>query len=193
MKASFFALFSFLSLFIGAFAAPAQVEKRADPTALITALYGQVQAQTAIINSTTAGLNSASTAADNATATTTIYAALSAINSAVVSTTSEVNALGASKRAIFARQDETTALATLVEDLVLDISGALNNIISTLGLSKFSFNTRTILDVWLMNLQQLPSSPVLAPWSAPSPAFCSRSRPSSTTSLPSCRSSLMAS
>lgn len=138
MKATFFGIISLFTLFIGALAVPAQVDKRADPTALIQSLYSEIQQYTSVINSTAASVNSDSSDADKTAAGDTITSAISSINSAVVSTTSQVQALGGSKRDILAARQDTGELATLIENLLLDISGALNNVISSLGLSKWS-------------------------------------------------------
>ena len=88
-----------------------------------------------LIDATTASIDSGSTAAENATAEANIKSAIASINSAIVSANTQVMAL--SKKSLDKRQD-TTELATLVEDLILDISGALNNVIAQFGLSTLS-------------------------------------------------------
>jgi hypothetical protein len=87
------------------------------------------------VDATAASLSSHSTATDNATAAAAFQSAIAGITSAVTDTTASVTKLSA-KRHILARQTDHGALATLVVNLLLEISGALNSIIATLGLSK---------------------------------------------------------
>ena len=76
-------------------------------------------------------LNADSTAADNATAATSIQSDINAITAAVTSATTQVQGISLVKR-----QTDVNSLASLVENLLLDVSGALNNVITDLGLSK---------------------------------------------------------
>lgn len=77
-----------------------------------------------------------------------ITAAINDANTQVVA----LEADPAAKRSLQARQDDAASLATLVEDLILDISGALNNIIATLGLSKSCLVVSDICALVLMPL-----------------------------------------
>jgi len=81
-------------------------------------------------------LNSASTAEQNATAAADYRSHVTAITNAVNAAQAKVAQLEPASR-LMARQT-STALASLVENLLLDISGALDNIIGTLGLSTCS-------------------------------------------------------
>jgi hypothetical protein len=92
-----------------------------------------------VLDSTAAGVSLSSTDAEKAAAGDTITQALASINTAVVAATAQVDALPAVKRslALISRQaTNPTALATLVENLLIEISSALNNVIASLGLSK---------------------------------------------------------
>ena len=93
-------------------------------------------------DATTASLNSVSTAADNATAAASIQSAISSITDAVTASTAQVHDLHHGKRSLLERQASANALAGIVTTLLLDISGALNNVIATLGLSKSSLSER---------------------------------------------------
>jgi len=101
------------------------------------------------LDSTTASLNADSTTADNTTAGESIKTAIDGINSAVVAATSKVQ--GLASRSLDKRQTDTTELATLVEDLLLDIGGALDNVIATLGLT----STLSFLGPLVSSLSQL--------------------------------------
>lgn len=68
---------------------------------------------------------------------------MESITSAVHAAQAKVAALPVSK---LVRRQTSTALASLVEDLLLEVSGALNNIISTLGLSKHMARKTSIND-----------------------------------------------
>ncbi|GAB7348052.1 hypothetical protein MBLNU459_g6087t1 [Dothideomycetes sp. NU459] len=119
------------------------IEKRQTDSAyeIVSSLYTSVQQYTAVINSTAASLSSSSTAADNATAAIAYQEAVGNITALVQAATTQVDALDSTslKRSsaseLASRQVTADALATLVENLLLDISGALNNIIATLGLT----------------------------------------------------------
>lgn len=94
---------------------------------------------TTVLDSTAAGVSFSSTDAEKAAAGDTITQALASINTAVVAATAQVDALPAVKRslALISRQaTNPTALATLVENLLIEISSALNNVIASFGLSK---------------------------------------------------------
>lgn len=68
---------------------------------------------------------------------------MESITSAVNAAQAKVAALPVSK---LVRRQTSTALASLVEDLLLEVSGALNNIVSTLGLSKHMARKQPIND-----------------------------------------------
>jgi len=142
MKTSLVSLVAFAGLFTGVFSRPTAdaaevdlVKRAGDPSPLIQSLYTTVQGHTATINSAAASLNSASTAEQNSTAASTIKSEIAAINSAVVSTTSQVKTLSAARALEIRQTANTTEIATLIEELLLDISGSLNNVIATLGLT----------------------------------------------------------
>lgn len=141
MRTAFFSVLALPALFISSFAAPAAnpgadlVEKRSEATeaySIVESLYSEIKQYTGAINSTAAGLSASSSAADNDTAAATFRTNVESITSAVNAAQAKVAALPVSK---LVRRDTSTALASLVEDLFLEISGALNNIVSTLGLT----------------------------------------------------------
>ncbi|KAI9880451.1 MAG: hypothetical protein M1830_003093 [Pleopsidium flavum] len=137
MKTSFVSIFAFLSLSVGVFSFPAAGEgkHKSDAIGIVTDLLATVQQYTGAINATTASLTSASTAVDNATAAASIQSAVLSITDAVTASTAQVHGLRHGKRSLLERQASAQALAGIVTTLLLDISGALNNVISTLGLT----------------------------------------------------------
>lgn len=67
-----------------------------------------------------------------------MQSAVVSMTSAINDAASQVSALAKGKRSLEARQATTaTALANLVTNLLLEVGGALNNVITTLGLRKF--------------------------------------------------------
>lgn len=146
-------LFALGGMFAGALAAPAAnvesslVQKRDNNTQaadVLVDLYANVQVYTGTINSTTAALNADSTAADNATASAIVNDAVANITAAVNVAIPNINALA--KRALIERQSvDPTAIGALLSNILLDISGALNNVIATLGLSMFPLPSHTCL------------------------------------------------
>jgi len=141
MRTALFSILALPALFISTFAAPAAnpgadlIEKRsetAEAYSIIDSLYSEIKQYTGAINSTAAGLSASSSAADNDTAAATFRTNVESITSAVHAAQAKVAALPVSK---LVRRQTSTALASLVEDLLLEVSGALNNIISTLGLT----------------------------------------------------------
>ncbi|KAK1811572.1 hypothetical protein LTR12_014065 [Friedmanniomyces endolithicus] len=118
---SFFTVLALPALFASTFAAPtaipadAAIEKR------------QAAAAYAIVDSL-----SNSTTAQNATAATSFITKIEAITTAVDAATAEVKLLPVAS--VVRRQTEA-ALAGLVENLLLEVSGALNGIVGTLGLT----------------------------------------------------------
>lgn len=87
-------------------------------------------------DSTVASLSSSSTAADNATASTIVNTAVSGLTAAIKAATMDAKDLSVDSR-LMARQINVTVVAVALENILLDISGALNLVISSLGLSKF--------------------------------------------------------
>ncbi|KAK3071052.1 hypothetical protein LTR53_009362 [Teratosphaeriaceae sp. CCFEE 6253] len=140
MKGTFFSVLALPALFISAIAAPvaapetAIVEKRqsADAYAIVDSLYTNVQQYTGAINETAASLHANSTATQNATAATAFITNVEAITTAVDAATAQVDLLSLSP---LARRQTEAALAALVENLLLEVGGALNGIIGTLGLT----------------------------------------------------------
>ena len=94
-----------------------------------------------LADTTTASIHSSSSAAENATAEAHIKTAIASINSAIVSANSQVKALS---RKSFDKRQGSTELATLVENLILDISGALNNVIAQFGLSTLPIDSKYV-------------------------------------------------
>ncbi len=142
-----FSTISFLALPLLAFAAPAPapvaasevesapVERRqiASAYSIVSDLYTEIQQYTGNINATAATITSSSTTHQKKVAAKTFRENIREITSAVRAAKKQTDALSpASKEK---RQTEA-ALAGLVENLLLEISGALNNIIGTLGLSE---------------------------------------------------------
>ncbi|TKA83757.1 hypothetical protein B0A55_00067 [Friedmanniomyces simplex] len=135
----FFSILALPALFASTLAAPtavanAAVEKRqsADAYAIVDSLYTNIQQYTGAINETAAGITSDSTAAQNATAAASFITNIEAITTAVDAATAQVSLLPA---ASVARRQTEAALASLVENLLLEVSGALNGIVGTLGLT----------------------------------------------------------
>ena len=131
------------ALFVGSLAAPAPAEvglqKRQISSAytIVSNLYDAVQQYTGAINETAAGLNADSTAADNATAAASFISNVEAITALVTSATTEVDGLAPETSTKLAKRQTGATLAALVTSLLLEIGGALNGIIATLGLSKW--------------------------------------------------------
>ncbi|GAD95609.1 hypothetical protein SNOG_01796 [Paecilomyces variotii No. 5] len=111
-----------------------------DPSAIISGLYSTVQEHTAKINSTAAGVSQSSPLEEQQAAGKAITAELAAINSAVVQATSQIKSLPQHSMAlknstIATRQTPNLDLAPVVTNLLLEVSGTLNNVISSLGLT----------------------------------------------------------
>ncbi|KAK0259005.1 hypothetical protein LTS09_006293 [Friedmanniomyces endolithicus] len=137
---SFFTVLALPALFASTLAAPtaipadAAIEKRqaAAAYAIVDSLYTNIQQYTGAINETAAGISSNSTTAQNATAATSFITNIESITTAVGAATAEVKLLPVAS--VVRRQTEA-ALAGLVENLLLELSGALNRIVGTLGLT----------------------------------------------------------
>jgi hypothetical protein len=157
-------LVPFLGLFALVSAAPTEQEtslrKRdnvASASTIVSNLITSVKAQTAQISmsypiwsqyginisdleinldSTAASVTPSSSEAEKEAAGEAITSYIAAINAAVVDATNQVKALPtSSKRADLVVRQTASSLATLVEELLLEISGALNNVIASLGLT----------------------------------------------------------
>lgn len=113
--------------------------------AIVSQLYSDIKQYTAVINSTAAAYPDASPE-DQAAASATFTSAIASINTLVVEATSSIKALPdtpATKRAlevitaISKRQvvDDPTGLAGELVLILLEVGGALNNIIAILGLT----------------------------------------------------------
>jgi len=139
----FFTLFTLGGLAATAIASPVAapntgIAKRSNTDALniLDNLFTTIQGYTGTINSTTAGLTSQSTAADNATASHTVNTAVSDITTAINSAIADVKTLSTRKRGVVARQDASpTDIALVIEEILEELSGTLNNVISALGLT----------------------------------------------------------
>ncbi|KAI4169598.1 MAG: hypothetical protein LQ346_008952 [Caloplaca aetnensis] len=147
------------------FAAPAAdkalVERQGPsdaPAALAFAqqLYVDIKQYTAIINSTASALTKKKDPASKAKAGKTFTAAIASINNLVVQTTTSIESLPGSPAVVTRRAPlessngnnnaleerqlnplDPTGLATTLTLILLEVGGALNNIIAILGLSKF--------------------------------------------------------
>jgi len=145
MRTSFFTLFALGGLFASSIASPiassADIEKRqTGPTAalvLLDDLFATIQTYTGTINSTVAGINSESTAAEKASASAIVNQAVSGITASVANSAVSAGSLSAVKaRALQGRQaTSTTAIAAAIEMILLELSGTLNGVIAALGLT----------------------------------------------------------
>ncbi|KAK3630918.1 hypothetical protein LTR56_017191 [Elasticomyces elasticus] len=139
----FFSVLVLPALFTSIIAAPVSselsLEKRqsADASQIVESLYANIQQYTGAINETAAGINADSSAADNATAATSFITNIVAVTTAVDAAKAQVDLLPLSS--IVRRQTEA-ALAGLVENLLLEVSGALNSIVGTLAALLGSLN-----------------------------------------------------
>ncbi|TKA62433.1 hypothetical protein B0A49_09323 [Cryomyces minteri] len=146
MKVSFISFFALSTCFLGVLSAPTVeantdvVEKRQISSAysIVDSLFSDIKQYTGAINATAAGLSSSSTQADNATAAAAYRSNVKQMTKRINDATKKVNALSKSTPSnLEARQATSpTALATLVTNLLLEVGGALNQIIGTLGLSR---------------------------------------------------------
>ncbi|KAI4188459.1 MAG: hypothetical protein L6R41_002138 [Letrouitia leprolyta] len=114
--------------------------------AIVSQLYTDIKQYTAVINSTAASLTPDSSLEDKAAAGEKFTSAIASINTLVVDATTSIKALPdtpATKRALEAitpiskRQvvDDPTGLAGELVLILLEVGGALNNIIAILGLT----------------------------------------------------------
>ena len=85
------------------------------------------------LDATTATLNSASTAAENATAAASVQSAILSITDAITAATSQVDGIHIKRAADKKVSATADAVAGPLVNLLLDISGALDNAIATLG------------------------------------------------------------
>ncbi|KAI4100312.1 MAG: hypothetical protein L6R37_005530 [Teloschistes peruensis] len=139
----FLTLFALAGAFASGLAAPAPepaLEKRLGPAdepkalARVTTLYSDVKQYTAVINSTAAGLGKTPTAAQQAAAGPVLKSAIASINSLVVATTSDIKGGKLAKRQAPAGPPAGGLPAQLAL-IIVEIGGALNQIIATLGLT----------------------------------------------------------
>ncbi|KAK5674846.1 hypothetical protein LTS10_012583 [Elasticomyces elasticus] len=121
----FFSVMALPSLFTSIIAAPLASE-------LSLEKRQSADASNVVNDETTAGINADSSALDNATAATSFITNIVAITTAVDAVKAQVDLLQLSS--VVRRQIEA-ALAGLVEKLLLEVSGALNSIVGTLGLT----------------------------------------------------------
>jgi len=134
----FSSIVSLFALTTVAAAGTVPVEKRAASSAMsiVTGLYSDIKQYTGAINSTTAGLSKNPSAAEKAAATKKIKANVKKMTHLVTDATSDVKELSSKEKrdAIVPRQSATN-LANEIVTLLTEISGALNNVLATLGLS----------------------------------------------------------
>ncbi|KAI9748672.1 MAG: NEDD8-conjugating protein ubc12 [Chaenotheca gracillima] len=141
MKFSIFSTITLLGLSVGVLAAPTEVtrsvEKRApidDAYSLLSGLLSEIKTHTGAINETAESVSPTSSAEDKSAAVASAGKEITAITNAVTSVTTQVKAI--QPAALAERQTAVTpeALALIVQEILVEISGALNNIIATLGL-----------------------------------------------------------
>ncbi len=148
MKFSTMSLLALPALFLPAFAAPAPaavdtslapIERRqiADAYTIVESLFTEVQQYTGAINETAAGLSLASTTHEKNAAAKSYRQNIKAITAAVKAAKKQTDQLEPASSAVVKRQTDQ-ALADLVAGLLEEVSGALNNIVATLGLSELS-------------------------------------------------------
>nr|POF12676.1 hypothetical protein CFP56_09828 [Quercus suber] len=145
------------TLFVGAIATPPIVAERsilgrdAGTTAYndVAGLYAEIKHYTGAINATAKKITSHSTAAQNLTAQSVYIANIKAITTAITSTDSKVLSLVKSSRSIESRQTsaELAALSMLVDDLILEINGALQLVVDTLGLTRKCSSSSHVLKI----------------------------------------------
>lgn len=140
----FITLLALPALILPSLAAPAPatvgevetaLERRqlSDAYSIVESLYSEIQQYTGAINETSSSLSADSTQHEKNVAAKSYRQNIKSITAAVKSAKKQVDTLEpASKRV---KRQTDAALATLVSDLLLEISGALNNIIGTLGLT----------------------------------------------------------
>ncbi|MCJ1314463.1 hypothetical protein MMC25_008145 [Agyrium rufum] len=138
MRTSFIAILALASSFTGVFSAPvaeipqdAALVKREDPLTVLTDLYATVQGYTAKINATTATITPLSTPAEKAAASAAIKPLFTAITAAVTSSSGKVTAV----KMLLAKRQGANAIAAALVVLLEDLSGTLNQVIATLGLT----------------------------------------------------------
>lgn len=145
MKASILSLLAVPAfLFSTTFAAPAPAAiEEAQPAALeprqlssaytiVSDLFTEIQQYTGAINDTAASLDASSTTHEKKVAAKSYRTNIKAITAAVKAAKKQTDAL---EPASLKKRQTDAALAALVAQLLEEISGALNNIIATLGLS----------------------------------------------------------
>lgn len=158
MKATFFSLLAVPAfLFTTTFAAPAptaieevntaalQPRQLADAYSIVSDLFVEIQQYTGAINDTAASLDSSSTAHEKKVAAKSYRTNIRAITAAVKAAKKQTDTL---EPAALSKRQTDTALANLVAELLEEVSGALNNVIATLGLSKYRSSSlgRTVSD-----------------------------------------------
>jgi len=139
-----FTLLSTIGLFGLAIAAPAanadnsvaletRQSKEAQAYTIVENLYTDIKQYTGAINATVATIHSSSTAAQNATARASLKTDITKMTALVNAAKAKTTALETSAKS---KRQTDAALAALLEGLLTEISGALNGIVATLGLSK---------------------------------------------------------
>jgi len=160
-----FSLISIFALSLGAIAAPAPapadtaIEKRAaidDAYSICSSLYSEIKTYTGSINATSKSVSPSSSAADKSAAAKSVGTQLNDITAAVKAATVKVKALPKAAPVAPRQAVGPAELALLVEDIILEISGALNGIIADLGLQTLlSFLTPLVgsLSALLLSLE----------------------------------------
>jgi septal ring factor EnvC (AmiA/AmiB activator) len=148
MKTSFILSAALSACFMTVSSSPIEVVDRSiearqadEAYSIVDSLYTEIQQYTGAINATAASLNSESSLADNTTAAADYRTNVEAITAAVNAAKEKTDALSPESKLL--RRQTDAALAALIENLLLEVSGALNNIIATLGLSKYLNPLRT--------------------------------------------------
>jgi len=145
MKTSFISLFALGGLFASScIASPVSsvaVEKRQSDDAALTIvqdLLTTIQGFDATINSTTASINTESTDDEKTAASAIVNSGVSNITDAINSAITSVNAIPATKKRddLAVRQSASaTEIAEVLESILEELSGTLNGVISSLGLT----------------------------------------------------------
>jgi len=122
--------------------APAPIEKRtvdlSTAISIVSTLFADVKEYTGSINATTAGLPETPSIVESAAAAAAVNDAVTQITLLINGAIAEINgATRKDKRDVIVARQSPNALALLIVNLLLDISGALNNVIAALGLSAF--------------------------------------------------------
>jgi len=133
-------------LFLSAFAAPTHTI-----FTLVQNVYGDVKQHTLLINSTVANLTADSSDEEKQNAVDSISSAIESITTAIQGATNQTETFAPTNGKVKARAASTVQIAGVVQNLLLDLDGALQNVESTLGLDSL----RSPLDSLVLSLSGL--------------------------------------